>query len=229
MLILSPAISLAQAEPTQGQTPAQPPTAQAPQVDAPVLQIAGAQPVVVVNPPPPKTRLQAMAEQKGVMVLCGYTDVGQIQREDGSFVRVTAAQFTNSTTTVTEYGLLVFVHEVGSTSVRETRSFIDADELDGLLGSLDSLSKLDHTATPMNNFDAKIRTRGDLEIANIDDAGAREIAFQGVEIVASTGIENWAATRFPLARVAEFEQYLNTAKQILDKARQDKPSAQAQQ
>jgi hypothetical protein len=176
---------------------------------------------VVVNPPPPKTHLQAMAEEKGTLIICGYSDVGTVQRDDGSYVRITAAEFTNTATSLKAYGLLVFIHQADAGS-RETRSYIDDDELDNLLSSLDSMSRLDRTTTTMNDFDAKIRTRGDLDIANINDAGSREVAFHGVEIISTSGEELWASARFPLGRLAEVQQYLTTGKQLIDKAKANK-------
>jgi hypothetical protein len=147
-----------------------------------------------------------------------------VQRDDGSYVRITAAEFTNTANASKQYGLLVFIHQADG-SAHETRSFIDEDELDPLLSSLDAMSKLDRTATQLNDFDAKIRTRGDLEIANIDSDGVREVAFHGVEIVSSSGQELWAATHFPLARLGEITQYLTTGKQLLDRAKEAKQSA----
>jgi hypothetical protein len=199
-----------------------PQTESAPTAVPVVVNTPSPTPVIVVSPPPPKTHLQAMAEQKGVLIVCGYTDVGTVQREDGSFVRITAAEFTNTANSSKEYGLLFFIHQTDAGNVREIRSYLDEDELDPLLTALDAMGKLDKTATPLNDYDAKIRTRGDLEIGNIDDAGVREIAFHGVEIISSSGQEVWAATRFPLARLAEVFQYLNTGKQLIDKAKEGK-------
>jgi hypothetical protein len=181
--------------------------------------------VVVVNPPPPKTHLQSMAEQKGALIVCGYTDVGTITNQDGSSVTITAAEFTNTSTATKTYGLLVFIHQAGA-SARDTRSYLDDDELDSLLSSLDAMAKLDRTTTQLNNFDAKIRTRGDLEIANIDAGGVRLVDFHGVEIVSSSGQEVWASTRFPLARLADVEQYLTSAKQLIDKAKDNRQPPQ---
>jgi hypothetical protein len=184
-------------------------------------QAPAAAPVVVVNPPPPKTHLQAVAEQKGALIVAGFTDVGTVQREDGGYVRVSAAQYTNTATSVKQFGLLVFIH-AGDAGDREVRSYIDEDEIDTLLTSLDSMSKLDRTATQLNDFDARFRTRGDLEIANVNNNGVREVAFHGVEIVSTSGVEIWGTTRFPLARLAEVEQYLTTGKQLIDKAKANK-------
>lgn len=179
-------------------------------------------PVVIVNPPPPKTHLQAMAELKGTLIVCGFTDIGTVQHEDGSYVRITAAEFTNVGNATKQYGLLVFIHQTESGTARETRSYIDEDEVDQLISSLDTMSKLDRTTTQMNDYDAKIRTRGDLEIANIDDGGAREVAFHGVEIISSSGQEVWATTRFPLGRLADVIQYLTSGKQMIDKVKETK-------
>ncbi len=213
---LLPSTCSAQAD---GQQPSSP---QPPQQTLPTSIIAPT-PVVVTSPPPPKTHLQEMAEHKGSLVVCGFTDIGALQRDDGGYVRITAAQFTDTAAQQTAWGVLLFIHQPDAAN-REVRTFIDDDELDNLLSSLDSLGRLDHGATALNNFDANIRTRGDLDIANIDAGGARELAFHGVEFVSTSGEETWAAVRFPLARVAELQQYLTTAKQTLDKAKQAKPA-----
>ncbi len=208
MLVLTVALCFASASPAQVDT----------------QQTDGANSVIVITPPAPKTRLQAMAEQKGVLIIGGYTDVGSVQREDGSFVRITAAEFTNSATSAKESGLLIYVHQsaAGGGGSLETRSFIDQDELDSLLSSLDSMSKLDKTSTTLNDFEAHFRTRGDLDISSIDDNGVREVSFHGVEISSSSGQIIWATTRLPLARLAEVQQYLTTAKQLLDKDKDNK-------
>jgi len=192
------------------------------QVD--IQQTDGANSVIVITPPAPKTHLQAMCEQKGALIIGGYTDVGTVQREDGSFVRITAAEFTNSVTNAKESGLLIYVHQTapGGGGSLETRSFIDQDELDSLLSSLDAMSKLDKTTTSLNDFEAHFRTRGDLEISSIDDNGVREVSFHGVEISSSSGQIIWATIRLPLARLAEVQQYLATAKQLIDKDKDNK-------
>jgi hypothetical protein len=74
----------------------------------------------------------------------------------------------------------------------------------------------------MNAFDARFRTRGDLDISNLDNAGVREVAFHGVEISSTSGQEEWATARFPLARLAEVQQYLASAKQLIQKAKDNK-------
>jgi hypothetical protein len=196
-------------------------TTETPQQQVPVqvqVQAPSVVPVVVVNPPPPKTHLQAMADQKGALIVAGYTDVGTVQREDGGYVRITAAEYTNTATSTKQYGLLVFIHG-SDASEREVRTYVDDDEIDTLLSSLDSMNRLDHTATQLNDFDARYRTRGDLEIANIDANGVREVTFHGVEISSTSGQEVWATTHFPLVRLADVAQYLTTGKQLIDKAK----------
>jgi hypothetical protein len=177
---------------------------------------------VVVTPPPPKTHLQAMAEQKSVLIVGGYTDVGTVQNEAGSSVRITVAQLTNSQTSAKETGLLVFLHQVVDGGSRETKSYIDGDEVDSLLSSLDAMSKLDRTTTTLDDFQARYRTRGDLEITSLDDAGVRIVSLHGVEISSSSGQESWATTRFPLARLAQVQQCLTTAKQLIDRTKENK-------
>jgi hypothetical protein len=185
-------------------------------------QVDSATSAVVVNPPPPKTHLQAAAEQKGALIIGGYTDVGTVQREDGGSIRITAAEFTNTATSTREYGLLVFIHQQADGVARDTRSFIDADEVDSLLSALDGMSKLDRTTTTLNDFDARFRTRGDLEIANVNVNGVREVNFHGVEIISSSGQEIWASTHFPLARLSEVTQYLTAGKQLIEKDKESK-------
>ena len=59
---------------------------------------------VVVNPSPPKTKLETAATAKGVLVIGGFTDAGTVAAEDGSGARVTAVEYTNAATQEKHYG-----------------------------------------------------------------------------------------------------------------------------
>ena len=115
------------------------------------------------GPPPPATRLEAIASQKGILITKGYTDVGDVQSDDGSRVRITAVSFTDARQS-RETGVVVAIEQRGNEAA--VIAYVDADELDPLSEALDALAKLEQGASPMANVEGVYRTRGDLEFTN---------------------------------------------------------------
>ena len=170
---------------------------------------------VVVNPAPPKTRLEAAATAKGVLVVGGFTDIGTVNGEDGGSVKVTAVEYTNSATQEKRYGMVVAVHQPQGN--RTAKSYIDDDELDDILAALQSMGRLDHTVTQLADFTARFRTRGDMEIGNAASDGSREMVVRSVQIEHASGEIIWATVHQPLARLSDLYQLISNGKQALDK------------
>src|SRR6266480_787869 len=58
---------------------------------------ANAMPVQIVAAlPPPLTKLEAFAARKNVVIVKRFTDVGVVQSDDGSAVRITAVEFADA-------------------------------------------------------------------------------------------------------------------------------------
>jgi len=173
------------------------------------------------GPMPPQTRLEAISTQKGVVLVKGYTDIGETQSDDGTVVRVTAVEFTDAGKQARERGLAVTVRErnapgdAGPPPV----SFVDYDEIEPLANALDTLVKLDMSASPMANFEGEYRTRGDLQFSNHTSNGTRVISVRAVQVVMPTGQVLSSMATFRPARLAEFRQQLAAAKETLDRAK----------
>src|SRR5262245_32794161 len=106
-----------------------------PRLGEPAAQPAGAtgpetQPMVA---PPPQTRLEALAAQEGVLIVKGYSDIGEVQSDDGSRLRVTAVTFTDAKQN-REQGLVITIEQRDQTP---TIAYVDADEMEGLSDALE--------------------------------------------------------------------------------------------
>ena len=76
----------------------------------------------------PKTKLEAFKDQKGVVVIRGFSKIGLMRGAYGGMVTVQSMEFTNAATGTKEYGIAVDVNEATHLE-REDRS-VRGDESD---------------------------------------------------------------------------------------------------
>jgi hypothetical protein len=169
---------------------------------------------VVVNPTPPATNLQRMEVEKGRVIIKGYSDVARITGERNSAVRVIAIRMTDDNN-AKESGVVLVVASARGADVTAT-SYIDYDELDSLINALDALQKADKNSAPLADFEARYRTRGDLELANLNIDGSRMIAVKSNQILIPSGQYKAATAYFRAARLSEIRQQIIAAKGTLD-------------
>jgi hypothetical protein len=201
-------------------------TAQQRQPDAAAPGAPGAtsdagQPAPMFAPPPPATRLEGLAAQKGLLIIKGYTDIGDVQADDGSHLRVMAVTFTDSKQN-REQGLVISVEQRDQTPVV---AYIDAEEMDPLSDALDQLSKMENNASPMANAEGVFHTRGDLEFTNHSSNGSRVVTVRATQVLIPSGQVLQAAATFRPARLGEIRQQMATAKEALERARSQAPVA----
>jgi hypothetical protein len=179
---------------------------------------AAAPAVNVVNPPPPLTRLESIENRKGGLVIRGYTLIGTIGADDGTVIRVLALELKLPTSKSQEQasGIVIEIQNTGRFA-RTAISYIDAEEIDGLSGALESLSKLDRSATELADFDGHYRSNGDFEVGNLSQNGARFISLKSVQILRPTGEVIWTTARLPLARLVELQRHIAAAKDAIDR------------
>jgi hypothetical protein len=166
------------------------------------------------GPPPPQTRLEAIAQQKGVIITKGYTDIGEVQADDGSRVRVTAVTFTDGRQ-AREAGVVVSIEQRGAES--PVIAYVDADEIDPLAEALDALAKLDQGASPMANVEGVYRTRGDLEFTNHSSNGSRVVSVRTTQLLMPSGQTLQASATFRPARLGEIRQQMVNAKEMINR------------
>ncbi|HEV2293604.1 MAG TPA: hypothetical protein VGR35_07100 [Tepidisphaeraceae bacterium] len=163
--------------------------------------------------PPPQTRLEAIAAQKGVLITKGYTDIGEVQADDGSRLRVAAVSFADARES-RERGVVVSIEQRGAEA--PVIAFVDADEMQALAEALDALAKLDQGASPMANVEGVYRTRGDLEFTNHSSNGSRVVSARTTQILLPSGQVVQATATFRPARLAEIRQQIMMANEAVD-------------
>jgi hypothetical protein len=197
-----------------GQTPAAPdapPAGEGEMMQPPGFSIA----------PPPLTRLEAFGSQRGVLVIKGFTDVGHLAGDDGSSVRVMAVEFSDVARKVRERGLAIHVTQnVQNSLPAETISYVDEEEVDALIENVAALGKLQANVSPMESFEARYQTRGELELANVRVGGGRMISVRGAQFFPTTGQPIFATASFFPGRMEELHQRLDAARQVLARLKQ---------
>ncbi len=191
---------------------------QQPQTGAEAQAVGADDPQPMFGPPPPQTRLEAIAAQKGIVITKGYTDLGEVQAEDGSRVRLTAVSFSDARQS-RETGLVFSIEPRGGEEATVI-AYVDADEMDPLSEALDALAKLDQGASPMANVEGVYRTRGDLEFTNHSSNGSRVVSVRSTQILLPSGQVTQGSARLRPARLAEIRQQIATAKETLNRPKE---------
>lgn len=167
--------------------------------------------------PMPLTRLEGFGAQRGMLVIKGFTEVGHFAADNGSAIRVLAVQFTDAARKQRERGLAIHVVENVNSEASETISYIDEEEIDSFIENVSQLGRLGADASPMESFEARYQSRGELEVANLSVNGGRVISVRGVQLQPSTGQPVFATATFVPARMEEFRQRLDAARQVLQR------------
>jgi hypothetical protein len=202
----------------QSPPPLQPPPGAAPGNAREAMEGAGgAGGGYSVMVPPPLTRVEALAAQKGLVIVKGYTDVGTLIADDQSSVLVSAVQFSDGRNK--EHGVALHVSQPVEGRTVRTTAYVDEEEMDGLIAAIDSLSKLQDGASPMQHFDARYETRGTLELVSTNLNGGRVILIRALELRSGMEPPVVAQAPFFVSRLPELAQRLAAAKELLTKAK----------
>lgn len=163
----------------------------------------------------PRTRLETMDRLAGVVIMKGFTRITTV---DVRGVRVDAVEMRQLGSNSRFKGVIVSLREaqpVGDNRdrVNESRAFIDYDEIDPLLSAIDTMSRVDETATKLVGFEARYRTSGDLEIAVFRQTRS------GNAVTLSTGICDRVTGTLSLDDFAKVRAMIQEAKTRLDEIR----------
>jgi hypothetical protein len=156
--------------------------------------------------PPPMTRLEAFAAQRGVVVVKGLSDTGALRDDISTTVSVAAVQMSNGTDKV-----------VGAAITMATMTaYVDEEELEGLINAIDSIAKLQDGVTPLQHFEARYQTGGAVEIANVRlDSGGRAAVLRIMQLNVTTGQPEFGIAQFTVSRLPELGQRLRDVKDTL--------------
>jgi hypothetical protein len=101
----------------------------------------------------------------------------------------------------------------GGDRPNDNRAFIDYDEIEYLLNAIDVISRVDETATKLPGFEARYRTRGDLDISVFRQTRT------GTAVTMTTGICDLATVSMTLDDLAKVKAQIQEAKTRLDDTR----------
>jgi hypothetical protein len=108
---------------------------------------------------PPKTRLESIETNTGVILVKGKTLIGSVQGQR-STIFVRCVDFWEPISQHREMGLVVEVREADR--VEDSTA---VDEIDGMIAAIDYLSKTDASITALQSFEGVYKTRGELRLA----------------------------------------------------------------
>jgi len=165
--------------------------------------------------PPPLTRLEALAAQKNVVVVRGFTDIGTLVTDDTSSVLISAVQFTDGDSK--EQGIAVHVSQPVEGRTIQTVAYVDEAEIDGLIAAVNKIAQLQDGASPLQQFDARYQTNGALELVSTNVGGGRMILIRAMELRPGVEAPAVAQAQFFVSRLPEIAQRLAAAKELLAK------------
>jgi hypothetical protein len=162
----------------------------------------------------PKTKLEAFEAKTGTVIIKGIEDIGSV----AGMGRVTVGcrEFTDANTGRKEYGITIEVKQAGSLGLEDT-SLIDYDEIDSLLKGIDYIAKVDRSVTPLANFEAVYKTKGDLRVVVFSSSSSGK-----VEAAVSSGYIRSAIAFLSLDQLAKFRALIQDAKIRLDAIKKEK-------
>jgi len=116
------------------------------------------------EPVEPRTKLEAIDGGYERVLLKGFSRIATV-RVRGAEIRVDAVELRDNTASTRAMGIVIAMREADQERINENRAFVDYDEIDSLLRAIDFSAKVNETVTKLAGFEARYRTRGDLELA----------------------------------------------------------------
>ena len=146
--------------------------------------------------PPPPTKLEAFQPTPGSVLTIGHDQLGSIKG-----ISVDVRELRDSSQPPVR-GVVV---EVADPSGQRERSYIDADELAGLLAGIDALLDVSTNPTRFQNFEVRFVTRGSLELTAFNRNAE-------VQYTVQAGRLGFAkSSRLTGADLRQFREYLSSA------------------
>lgn len=116
------------------------------------------------EPAEPRTKLEAIEAGYERVLVKGFTQIASLNVR-GADIRVDVVEIKEARSGGDRAtGLVIVLREPGE-SLRESRAFVDYEEIDRLLRALESVSRVNESVTKLVGFEARYRTLGDLEIS----------------------------------------------------------------
>ena len=161
------------------------------------------------EPIEPRTRLENLDQRYSTVIVKGFTRVTTI---DLRGIRVDAVEMHQPGRSESAKGLVIALRE-GGDRPNDNRAFIDYEEIDPLLGAIDSLSRIDESSTKLTGFEARYQTHGDLEMVSFRQTN------RGTAVTLTTGICEKATVTMSLDEFGKFKAMIQEAKARIDELR----------
>jgi hypothetical protein len=110
----------------------------------------------------PRNKLEEFESRMETILIKGRTYVATLRAQNG-VARVEATEIRDSRTGERVAGVVITIVAEGGPP-GDIRSLIDYDEIDALLKAFDTAAKANESITKLTHFEARYRTKGDLEI-----------------------------------------------------------------
>ena len=157
----------------------------------------------------PRTKLEAIEARHSTVVIKGFTRITTVEVRG---VRIDAIEMRELGNVARAKGLVVVLRE-GGERPDDNRALVDYEEIEPLLNAIDTMGRVDETATKLVGFEARYKTLGDLEI------GVFRQTSRGTAVVLTTGICDRATTSISLDDLAKVRAMIQEAKSRLDEIR----------
>jgi hypothetical protein len=162
------------------------------------------------EPLEPRTKLEAIEDRHSAVVVKGFTRITTVEVRG---VRIDAIEMRELGNVGRAKGIVIVLREQGGDRPDDNRAFIDYEEIDPLLNAIDTLGRVDETATKLAGFEARYKTQGDFEI------GVFRQTSRGTAVILTTGICDRATTTLTLDDLAKVRAMIQEAKSRLEDIR----------
>lgn len=136
--------------------------------------------------PNSKTKLEEFTAQTGVVIVRGFEEIGVLKGSYGTKITVESKEFTNVSSGEVQYGITIEVFKENGNYDKDHTSYIDYDEIEGIIKGLDYISKVTKESTKLKDFQADFSTKGDLKFSTFNSGDKVFIAISSGSIGAVT-------------------------------------------
>jgi|SRR5215510_4629887 len=162
------------------------------------------------EPYEPRTKLEDFETKYETMVFKGFT---RIQPLDFHGVLIDAVEMREVGGTSRVSGLTVTLVSGNNQQQRDSRSFVDYEEIDTLVNVIDTLARANETMTRMVGFEGRYRTKGDLELRVFRQTRS------GTAVTLSSGVCEQVLVTLSLDDLARVKAMILEAKGRLDESK----------
>jgi hypothetical protein len=157
------------------------------------------------QPLEPRTNLERLEERYSAIIIKGFTRVESTVKS----INVEAVELRDVAKPASSISMAKGI----VISLEPNPALIDYEEIDPLLNAIDTLSRVDETATRLTNFEARYRTEGDFEITVFRQTRS------GTAVRISAGLCNPTIVSLSLDELARLRAMIKEAKTRLDELR----------